>query len=172
MVKDGYRSESLLKGCLDDKPQVDFVNETEETISSVCIGHFVPKDELGLKRIKGKRERPRKGCSESPAAPSAVPKDEPCEKREGEQKNIVVYVCTITPTVPKDQPGGRRRRGRPKRGCSESPVAPVSVVPLGKLGNKRKRGRMRGRKCASSAASSRSVSRQSHPMQVLESSRE
>jgi hypothetical protein len=85
-VKDDDGSEGLLKG-LDDKPQIEFVNETVETISPACIGYFVPKDESGLKR---KRGTPKKGCSESPEAPSAVPKDEPRGTREGGQTGFAI----------------------------------------------------------------------------------
>ena len=85
-MKDDYGPDSLFKG-LGDKSQDGFVNETVETISSVCIEHFVPKDELGLKR---KRGRSRKGCSESSAT---------------------------TPTIAEDEPSWERRRGRPRKLC-------------------------------------------------------
>jgi hypothetical protein len=143
VVKDDYRSESPFEG-LDDKPQVDFVNETVDKISSVCIENFVPKDESGLKR---KRGRPKKLCCIASVPP--------------------------TPTVAKDQPGGRSRRGRPKKCCSESTGVLFSAVLLDKLGIKRKRGRARRRNNVSStASSSRSASPQSCTMQILNSENE
>jgi hypothetical protein len=78
-------------------------------------------------------------------------------------------------TAPEDQPCGTRRRGRPKKLCSESSVAYLPAVPLGKLGIKGKRGRGRGRwhKGASfTASSSSSTSPQSLAMEVLESESE
>jgi len=140
IAKEDPKSESLLKGS-DDKTQVDFVNETVERVSSLCVERFVPKDELGVKR---KRGRPRKHCGVSSTAPPS--------------------------TVSTNDPSEKRKRGRPRKRYSESSVPPLPSVPQGKLGIKRKRGRPRRRyRASSTVSSSRSTSPQSRAVQYLES---
>jgi hypothetical protein len=87
IVEEDYESENLPKG-LDDKPQVDFVNETVETISSVCVEHFVPKDESG---VKGKRGRPKRTAVNHLQHPLLFPETSRAGKeREGGQKGFAI----------------------------------------------------------------------------------
>jgi len=140
IAKEDPESESLLKG-LDDKIQVGFVNETVERISSLCIERSVPKDELGVKK---KRGRLRKHCDVSfTALPS---------------------ILSI------NELGGKRKRGRLRKRCSEPPLP---SVPQGKLRDKRKRGRLRKRyRESSTTSSSCSTSPQSRAVQDLGSKSE
>lgn len=125
---------------LDEKTRMNFVNETVETIPSLCLEPIAPKDDTGIKR---KRGRPRKQCvksSEEPRSPSR-----------------------------KSEPGAKTKRGRPRKYGSKPSQASPPIVQQ-KLGIKVTRGRPRRRYSASSSVSSyRSASSQSHDVPYLES---
>jgi hypothetical protein len=102
----------------------------------------------------------------------SVPKDESGVKRKrGRPRKLCDVSSTAPPSIiSTNELGGKRKRGRPRKRCSEPPLPPV---PQGKLGDKRKRGRPRKRyRESSTASSSCSASPQSRAVQDLGSESE
>jgi hypothetical protein len=128
---------------LDEKTQMDFVNETVETLPTMFPKLCAPEDSIGIKRKGG---RPRKHCAVSSGGPHSP--------------------------APKGEPSGKIKRGRLRKYGSKPSLASPSMVQ-GKLGIKGRRGRPRRRYSASSTGSScRSASSQIHDVSDLESENE
>lgn len=142
LSKEDTKSQSVSTGS-DNETQMDFINETVETLPSLCLEPFPPEDDTGIKR---KRGRPRKLCAVSSGG-SGSP-------------------------APKGKPSAKSKRGRPRMYGSKPSLASPSMV-RGKLGSKETRGRPRRRYSASSTGSSyRSASSQSDDVPYLESENE
>ncbi|KAG9242202.1 hypothetical protein BJ878DRAFT_516664 [Calycina marina] len=103
---------------LDETKQIDFVNETMETLPCLCLESFAPEDDTGIKR---KRGRPRKHCvTSSGELHSPAPKGEPSSKtKRGRSTKYGSKLGLASPSV-KGKLGIKRTRGRPRRYSASS----------------------------------------------------